>query len=145
MKTTTVLLLFSLYSLGQIEIVESKYRDIGEVKNGVSLLAKLSYAVYGQDTAYLLTYQDYNYQQITKLESLSFEGQSTLNQLYKLISSVFTDEHKKDKTYEVNFKLGKDYVSVGTYRVMGVTSARIISNGFFYLTEKQLKKLFARE
>ena len=48
---------------------------------------------------------------------------------YLIISTVFSDENKRNKQYEVTFKLGNELVQVKNFRFTGITYAMIVFNG----------------
>jgi hypothetical protein len=99
-----------------------------------------------KDTTYTLSFNNLKFKHIDAIESVSFSGvNNTVNELYKVFKSVFTDENKKNKDYIVNFTLGKDAVTISNTKAMGVTSAMfLVKDAYFTLTEKQVDKLFGK-
>lgn len=133
----------SLISFGQISIgsVTSKSGKIvvGKNKPFGSFHSELSYQTNGSDTVTTLVSNNAKY----NMHDLKFEGgYIVMNQLYDVIKSAFTDDHKKLKEYKVNIKLGKNPVTISTY---GSAHAMISMNkGYFLIKESQLDKLFGR-
>jgi hypothetical protein len=48
---------------------------------------------------------------------------------YSIIKTVFSAENKRNKQYEVTFKLGKELVQVKNFRFTGITYAMLVFNG----------------
>lgn len=120
---------------------------IGKAKRGGVTIAELYYIGGGDiDTTYVIMYSNAKYTTISDYNSILFNGgEDVLNQLYGVIKSVYAEENKKNKEYKKQFMLGKDDVIVSNYRMMGTTSAMIWTDGgYFYLTEKELDKLFGK-
>lgn len=146
MVLPAVLFLTGVKSYGQIEMKESpKVFVIGSVKPGARTIAELTRTVIDSDTAYGLTFSNAKYTTLSDYKTVIFRGSETIDQLYNLMKTVFTDENKKNKDYKIDFKLGDNDVSIMNYRVMGITSMWFWSDGaYFYLSEKQVDKLFGK-
>lgn len=157
LKSTHLLtaMLICLSCFGQIEEIESTksaWVTIGKVKWLANTRATLKYSTNGRDTIYMLYLQDdvklknssdmtvYNY------FSLSFDGAgNTLNKLYDLLMSFFSDENRKNKSYEKTFRLGKDMVLVRHFNKLTAKSILLATGkNHITFTEKELKKLFGR-
>jgi hypothetical protein len=122
---------------------------VGKIAPMGAFVAELSYQLNNadeKDTIYTLRFNNLKYKHIDAIESVRFSGiNNTLNELYNIFKSVFTEENKKNKNYLVNFTLGKDVVAISNYKSMGVTSAMfLIKDAYFTLTEKQIDKLFGK-
>lgn len=141
--------LYCFHAEAQIQIQKSESPVvIGKCKNGAYTQAQLSYMVQSdKDTLYNFSFLNAKYTTIDEYQDLLFSGENnTLNDFYGILKSVFKDENKKNKEYQVEFKLGNTQVVVSTYRTMGVTSVLLTTGkGYCYLTEKQVKKIFNRE
>lgn len=140
-------MLLPLAASAQIEVSQtSKTVIIGAVKKGGAISSELSYKVSGADTSYTIVFNNLKYQHIDDFKSFSFLGTgNALNGLYDVINTFFSDLHKKETDYEVNIKLGGNDINITSSRTMGITTAVIhAKGGFFYLTEKQVDKLFGK-
>lgn len=110
--------------------------------------AELTYQVSNTDTMYTLEYYNYEkYNGITNdYQKFSFPSQgNALNDLYIKLKSFFTEENREKKKYTIDFKLGKERVTVKHYRPQIKPSIQLIfNNGTAVLTEKQVDKLFGK-
>lgn len=146
MKSYLVLFLFVSFSASaQIEIKKSPAKTvIGEFKNGGSIGAQLSRMESDVDTTNLLLYSNLKYRTITDYQTIVFDGDP--ESLYEILKTFFKEENVKNKDYKVNLRLGDKDVILSSTRTMGITSIIFwTDNGFFYITEKQLKKLFGKD
>jgi hypothetical protein len=147
---TLFAVLFASISFAQIQVsqVHTKAEEhvVGSLKPAGYFHSELTYRIEDKDTIYTLMYRNAKYSQIRDYKSLKFSGEdNTLNQLYDVIKSVFSDENKKNKDFKVELKLGETQVIISNFKTMGITSAMFFtSDGYFYLTEKQLDKLFGK-
>ena len=141
-------LLLSFQSFAQLQVKKaSPATKIGSVNSGGRFLAELSYKVEEGDTTYTLMYRNCEYKQILSIESVKFNSEGgTVEQLYTILKSVFSDENKKNKEYKVELRLGDTDVIISNFRMMGVSSAMFsTTKGYVYLTEGQLDKLFGKK
>lgn len=132
-------------SFSQLEVKESIPKTtIGKVSTGKGMLAELYYKAAGQDTIYFLTFRNEEYAHIVDYQVISFSApDSTLEKLYTLVKSVFLDENKKNKDYQVELTLGRHDIIIANFRFMGATSAMVHTDkGHFFLKENQVDKLF---
>lgn len=150
MKYLLTIALFTLSLFGYSQISEPikppPTKTIGKIAPLGGFVAELSYYINEGDTIYLLNFNDASYTKINSIETVRFsEEGNTVNELYKMFKSVFIPENKKNKDYIVQFTLGKETVSIGNTKSLGVTSAMFTRNSsFFTLTEKQVDKLFGK-
>jgi hypothetical protein len=145
--TVIAICLISLPSVAQIEVQESeKPARVGHFKNGATIGAELTYRINDGDTLYTLLFNDLEYKYLTEYKSISFDGTGgVVNQLYDVMKTFFSDENKKNKDYKKNLRLGDTNITLMNMKVMGVTSIMFhAKGGYFYLTEKQLNKLFGK-
>lgn len=143
--------LFSInFSYSQIKVVEnSKSTIIGKVGgNSMSpFVASLEYVKGDADVnQYILMYNNLKYTTITDVNALSFSAtESDILGFYDLLVKCFDAEKGSEKTVE----LGKEIVLIKTIKNLGVVSLQITTSddgtlGYFYLTKKQLDKLFGK-
>ena len=120
---------------------------IGTIKSVGMTQHELSYRINEGDTLYTLMYRNADYKYITEFEFVNFSGEdNTLDKLYDILKSVFSEENKKNKEYQVKFKLGEKDVIVSNFRTMGVTSVMFFTHdGHCFWTEKQIDKLFGKD
>jgi hypothetical protein len=149
MKSVTVMLIFFLPLLCKGQMTEVKKLPepvkIGEVKRAGSFVVNLSYRVEGSDTTYTLMYRDQQYSSLIEIESVTFSGiDNTLDKLYRVFKSVFSDENKRNGEYKVQFRLGGEDVIVSNYIAAGKPSAFFHADGYFALWEKEVDKLFGK-
>ena len=133
----------------QIEVNRESSKDVivGQVKNGAYLHSQLMYTVNGEkDTTYAIFFRNAKYETLSDFQYVTFTNDGgTLDTLYNILKSFFTEEHKKDKDYKVEFKLGKDDVTVENFTMLGKTSVMFwTSKGYFYINDKQVDKLFGK-
>lgn len=139
MKTILILLLLTGFSAqAQIEMKEDiKLITIGTAKTMGVFRAKLDYAVSKEDTIYSIYYKNWKYSSLDDYQTLIFRGGSeVLNQLYDILKAALAD-----KEYSKSFTLGKEDVTVSNSKNMVTITT---NEGFFYLTEKELDKLFGK-
>lgn len=144
------LIFASIISFSQIKVVEEpKSVQIGKVGGGSMspFIASLEY--YNGDAnikTYILMYNNLKYATINDINSLRFTAtEDELNSFYEELKKSFESEKGNEKKFE----LGKESVWVKTIKNLGVTSLQITTSdegslGFFYLTMKQLTKLFGK-
>lgn len=150
-KKSTVICLalsfISLMSFGQIEILKTnktKSVEVGKVYIGLDFVSSLKYSPQEGDTTYVLTFWNREFQRPIDMQVIYFNGnQKTLDDLYTVCKSVFEEENRKNKDYNVFIQLGADKVLISTWKYYGLTHVNIRSKeGYFILTESQLEKLF---
>lgn len=131
----------------QIEVVDMpKEVVISTVKSGGDFHCSLSYGVDEKDTTYTFSYRNSEYSTITDIQSVSFDSYGgTLDKLYNLMKSFFSKENKKNKEYQVSIVLGKSNVVMRNTRAMGFNMIIFSGpNGYTYLSEKNVDKLFGK-
>jgi hypothetical protein len=144
------LLFLNKFTFSQIKVVEnSKSTIVGKV-GGTSMspfVASLEYVKGDGDVnQYILLYNNLKYTTITDVNALSFTAtESDITGFYDLLVKCFDAEKGSEKTVE----LGKETVWIKTIKNLGVVSLQITTSddgtlGFFYMTKKQLDKLFGR-
>jgi hypothetical protein len=137
----------SFNSMAQLQVQKvPETTVVGKTYNGGSSpVLELSYRLEGTDTLYTFMFINSKYS-MGDYQSVHFSGEgNTLNDLYNILMTFFTDEHKKDKDYTVNLKLGSENVVLKNYRIFGSTSVMFYTpKGYCFLTEKQIKKVFNR-
>ncbi len=142
------LLLFPFFVDAQIEIKkETAPVYIGKVKAGYISKAELFYKIIDDDTVYTLMFKNEQYKTLVDYEYISFSNQDgTLQKLYELFKTVFTDENKKNKDYQVKFTLGESSALISNWRLFGNTSAYFSnSKGYCVLTENNIELLFGKK
>ena len=136
-------------SFSQLQVKESPKPKtvIGNYKAGGTTHYELSYKLdEDKDTVYTLLFKNAAYRYAVDYEAITFNSDgNTLNELYKVLKSVFSPDNIKDKNYRVSFTLGETEVIVSNYRLMGITSAMFYTDrGHTFIGEKQLDKLFGK-
>ena len=106
---------------------------VGEVMNGPYTIAKLTYLVdelNQQDTTYTFSFRDARYKDRFEYVNVNFKSEGNAKEhFYSIVKTVFGEENKRNKQYEVSFKLGNDFVQVKNFRFTGITYAMIVFNG----------------
>ena len=147
MKKLIIIILLNKTVSAQVELKQnSKFYKLGEVTQMGAYIADLKYTTGKKDTTYVLGFVNQEYKTIIKTESVSFSGQSKLNQFYNILMSVFSEENRKDEKYSMNFILGETNMYVANSRTMAAPFAYISTeHSHFTLNEKQVKKLFNKD
>ena len=129
------------------EIEKSKFEEIGKVGGVgafVSSFSVMKDTAKGGTNTYLWMYNNLKYQTITDIKSISFTAtEEDFNNFYQFLQTQVTAEKGTEKDLE----LGKSRLNFKTYRALGVSSLMITdysTGGFFYITSKQLDKLFGK-
>jgi len=150
--TASALVFINAFGFSQISAPkkDSPSTVVGKISPMGSFIAELSYrlnSVEAADSIYTLRFRNAKYKTMTELESLDFSSSgNTVSQFYTALKSVFLDENKSNKDYAITFTLGKDVVAVSAYRSVGVLMVMFQKgDGHFFLTEKQLDKLFGKQ
>jgi hypothetical protein len=145
-----ITLIAVINSFGQVQIIEvdkNQSVTVGKLKSGFAFIADLEYKLDDKDTVYTLSFQDNRFTQITSIKSVSFNSDGdALNSVYSIFKSVFKDENKKNKDYNVTFNLGQKTVQVINSRMMGITYVRLLVDNSYSipLLESQVDKLFGK-
>jgi hypothetical protein len=142
LKLLALLTLFPLLSFAQQELdslPETTY--IGRVHK-----AELYYTVKGTDTTYRLRYIPLAHLGGRFYKTIEFSSvDNTLQKLYVILKSFFTDEHKRSKKYLVSFDLGNSHVTAYNQKNIGGNQVKLWTNqGEVYLDERQVDKLFGK-
>lgn len=144
-----LLVLVSISASAQIrEVEKSKFEKIGEISpGGMAFITSMSVL---RDTAkngtnsYHWMYNNLAYTRITDIKSISFTAsEEDFNALYEMMKTQMSAE----KGTEKELMLGNSRISFKTIRTLGVSSLTIYdlsTGGYFYLTSKQLDKLFGK-
>jgi hypothetical protein len=144
-----VVLATATVATAQIEVYDSvatQKTTIGKLKRGFTEQAELYYYADEGDTTYNILFNNAKYQTISDWQSISFAGgQETLDQLFAVVTTFYSDENKKNKEYKRKLKLGDMNITLSNYRIMGITSVMVWCNdGYFFMTEKEAYKLFGK-
>lgn len=131
-----------------VEVEKSKWEKVGEVKpGGISLISSIDVIKdKGKDgtNLYLWIYSNVAYRTISDIKSFEFSAsESDFNGLYDMLKTLISGP----KGVEKQIVLGKTNVSFKSMRALGVSSLVVMdisSGGFFYLSSKQLDKLFGK-
>lgn len=136
----------SAYCQMSAPIKEAPSTLAGKVNNFGTFVGSLSYSIDDKDTVYDLCFRNYKYTTITELDHIRFGGEGgAVDSLFSLMRTVFADENRKNKDYAVTVTLGKEPISISTYRSMGIPAVMILNReGYGLFTEKQLAKLFGK-
>jgi hypothetical protein len=153
MKSILITFFFTLntiLSFSQIKVVEDKKKtSVGKVGGSAvsPFVASLEYSKGDADVnTYILLYNNLKYATINDINAVSFSAtQTEIDAFYSELKNCFEAEKGSEKKFE----LGKETVWVKTIKNLGVTSLQITTSddgtlGFFYLTNKQLDKLFGK-
>jgi hypothetical protein len=136
-KAILLLCILALYTASmqaqvQISNIKQPVR-IGEAKNGPYSIAKLTYLVNetnSNDTTYTFSFRDSRFKDRMEYADISFKSDGNAkDDFYSIIKTVFSAENKRNKQYEVTFKLGKELVQVKNFRFTGITYAMLVFNG----------------
>ena len=129
-----IVTLFNAKTNAQIQISNIKQPiRVGESKNGPYSIAKLTYLVdetNKHDTTYTFTFRDSRYKDRMEYAAVSFKSEGNAkDDFYSMVKTVFSNNNKRNKQYEVTFKLGDELVQVKNFRFTGITYAMIVFNG----------------
>jgi hypothetical protein len=122
---------------------------IGEINIMTHLMAYLNYGFTDTDTTFSLHYYNAKYPALQQFESITFTGgMQTVNQLYDVFITFFTEENKGKKTGEV-----KKTIMLGD-KTLVITNMLYSGNQYVNFTtdngystdfnKKQIDKLFGR-
>jgi spore maturation protein CgeB len=145
-----IALIASVSSFAQLQVIDvnkNPSTTVGKLKSGLAFIAELDYRLDDKDTIYTLSYQDNKYQHIVAIKSINFNSDgNALDGFYSICKSVFSEENKKNKDYNVIFKLGNEEMMVMNSRMMGITYVRIVIGNSYTLPllESQVDKLFGK-
>lgn len=149
-----VLILTPITSTAQITILDTGTDEvIGSHSTGLSGIVTLELSMRisaEQDSTYTLTYRDGTYNHIYSYESIFFYDKETLLQFKDIVMSVFKNENRRNRDYEVSFTLpgsrGENILAtVKTHRTMGVTYSWLFINnqGHIAEVERNWTKVFS--
>lgn len=144
----SLLCVANCYSQMGSPVKEAPSTIVGKVTNMGTFIGQLAYAVdENKDSVYDLSFRNYKYTTITQIGHIRFSGEGhAVDSLYALMRTVFADENRKNKDYAVTVALGKQPISISTYRTMGTTTVMILNDeGHGLFTERQLDKLFGKQ
>lgn len=135
----------SLLSFGQLQITPEKH-PIGTIRSFGFTYFQLSYTVDRSDTTYSLMFKNLQYEDREDYQTITFHGEgNALNNFYDLMTSVWRKENRRNKDYEVNFRLGNQNVSVSNFRLTGISYVRLATDsGYCILTRGQVDQLFGK-
>ncbi len=143
-------LLVSLSGTAQIrEVEKSKYQEIGKVSPGgmafISSISVMKDADANGTNSYLWMYNNLKYTTITDIRSISFTAS---NEDFEALYQLMKTQLSADKGTEKDLELGKSRITIKTIRNLGISSLTIYDltggGGYFYLTAKQVDKLFGK-
>jgi hypothetical protein len=134
-----VVILFNLTASSQLTAKKENSTIIGQYAKFGTIYAELGAKTTDSNTSYYLSYRNLKYSYITDIQTINFEGDDNIvNQLYNVLNSLISS-----KETQANFALGNEDMTVSKINIMGINSLKIYTEfGFFYLTKKQLDKLF---
>ncbi len=140
--------LISLVSFGQISLSSpTETITIGKVGGGMGpFIASLEYSKGDNQNQYMLSYNDATYTTLTSINRIKFSGNEELIEtFYQMLNDLISG----DAGVEKEFNIGKEVMSVKCIKNLGVKSLQIITSdrgtaGYFYVTKKQLDKLFGK-
>lgn len=142
------MVLVSLASQAQINVLKpTETITIGKVGGGmVPFIADLTYTKGDGENNYRLSFNDLKFTHITAIKSIDFKGnEEMVNGLYSILKELIDGESGVEK----EFSIGKEYVAAKCISMVGVKSLKIYGTdtgnmGYFYLTKRQLDKLFGK-
>lgn len=153
MKKIFLIILVSLFPsilFSQIKVLDNeKPITVGKVGGGATspFIASLQFSKGSDDIdTYTLLYNNLRYTTIEDINSIVFTATKVeLENLYVILKNCLLDDSGNEKQIE----LGKELVIVKTIKNFGVKSLQITtsdegSTGFFFLSSKQLDKLFGK-
>ena len=149
MKTVCSVILFLVcycaFAQPASDTQDNKTTIIGQCMQGTSVYARLACETSGRDTAYILSIKNPS-NNLTEYHSIEFSGGSrAAEQLYVVIKQMIEKRNRKRKDYSTTLVLGSKLVVISTTRILGVTSAVVyLPQGYNYLTERQLDKVFGK-
>lgn len=125
------------------------YQYIGEARTLNGRIAQLKKAVDNSVQPptgyYVLNFRNMEYQYLISFESVIFEGDKNLDDLYNILMSVFDPQNIGNKDYRVSFDLGGYRCSVANFSMLGMNLVYFSNGkGYVYLKKRQVKKLFNR-
>ncbi len=144
---TLVMCFVTFMSFGQINMKPKTEKVIiGEVGKmpGMPPTAALEYVKGDDENLYTLSYRNAKYSKIIDYNSITFKGDNELiNSFYITLLDLINGKVNE----ELEFNIGDEYLLVKCISNMGVKSLQIHTTdngttGFFWLTKKQLDKLF---
>ena len=143
-----LLVLVSISVNAQIrEVEKSKLVEIGKVGGigaFVSSMSVMADTTKGATNTYLWFYNNLKYRTITDIKSISFTAtEEDFNGLYQFLQT----QSNAEKGTQKDLELGKTRLNFKTIRALGVSSLEITdftTGGYFYITSKQLDKLFGK-
>jgi hypothetical protein len=132
-------MMISLTASSQLTAKKENSTMIGQYAKFGTIYAELGSKTTDGNTSYYLSYRNLTYSYITDIQTINFEGDdNTVNQLYNILNSLISS-----KETQANFALGNEDITVTKMNIMGINCLKIYTElGFFYLTKKQLDKLF---
>jgi hypothetical protein len=137
-----VLVFISQAAAAQLTTVAFKETQIGRAKRAGGEFAWLKMHVIGQDTTYQLSFRNAKYTSITDIQSVTFKGAQTVDDLYATLAAALV----KNKGERTTFVLGESSVFVDTDKQMGMKMIYLYAgNGRFWMNENNLKQLFGRK
>lgn len=102
-----------------------------------------------EDSVTVLMFRNQKYEAINDYKSVSYldDAGLTTEQLYNLLSSVFTNESFANKDFSKSVKLGKDDLFISRLGGAGVPQCYVSvkNKGYFTISRSQLDKLFGKK
>lgn len=138
------LLAFGMNANAQIEeIKKTEYTLIGEVKYAGTFLFELTYSKYENDiNFYFISYRNAAFKTLTETEVIAFSGtEDDLNNLYTIMENLLINGKHQDSK---SLKIGKHDVSLMKSDNFGLM-VYLSKYNYFYISDKQLKKLFNKQ
>lgn len=139
----TLVLAFAVTAgYSQLTSFLSKEIPIGKVKRMGKEFIWLIQSITSEDTSYVLRFRNGAYRELVDIQSISFKGSQTVNDLYAALGSAF----QKNENEQTTIVLGKTTVLVKCAKHMGkkyITAYADVGQTVDF-TEKELKNLFGR-
>lgn len=147
MKTLFTLISLLFFSFTNAQLVETsnyneKITTVGGFASGQMSHAAIKSETVDGTKVYTLVYGLSN----AKSNQISFkETGNDLEELYMLLNSFFTKENKRNENYKKTFKLGDEEVICQSFQGIPIQIYFKTNQGEFYMSEKQLNKLFGKK
>ncbi len=146
---TLLMLIITTASVAQISgvLIPEESKVVGKVSMVGILIAELSYRIdSGRDTIYTLRYNNAEYQHISDIQRVEFNGAGgAVDTLYKRMKSVFAKENKSKKDYQLSFMLGVQLVKIKAVNNFGRSLYFFADDGYFGILNNQIDKLFGKK
>lgn len=140
--------LFCSSTFAQLDEIgtDGKKIQIGEVRLVGNLYFELYMKIDGKDSVCYLVYRNQEYSVLTEYEMIAFSPEdNTIDKLYNLIIKVLTDKAFEDKDHKIKVMLGETECILSRSKSMAKYVFFWTDDGYFYINERQAKKLFNKK